>query len=114
MRWILILLVLLLFTGSVLILGKNVPSEPAFIQTPESRQYTVIYKEGVFSPTNLRIRVNDTVVFENKSTAVIALASFSSGDIIPDAVFSHRFLVPGMYAYHNDYKSQEQGTIIVR
>ena len=114
MRWLLILVVLLLFTGSVLVLGKNVPREPASLQTPESRQYTVVYKEGIFGPTNLRIRANDTVVFENKSTATIALTGFTSGDIAPDAVFSYRFFAPGIYVYHNDYKPEEQGTIIVR
>ena len=128
--WVLIIVTMLLLVGAVSILGdsknlaSNIPSITPEI-TKEPRFYTVTYKSGVFSPTNLRIRAGDTVRFKNEgffSIRVIAdvqgtskIPLFDSvGDIPQGSYFSYTFSEKGIFGYYNDKKSQEAGTIIVR
>jgi plastocyanin len=91
-----------------------------------SRIYTVNYKNGVFSPTNLRIHVGDTVRFRNDGIFPIRilpegypdnadLPGFASvGDIPQDSFFAYTFAVKGVFGYYNEKNSKEVGTIIVR
>src|SRR3989338_10648018 len=73
--WMLIILTLVLFGLAVSLLGKNqnvgidfpTPLETVLTDVKPSRVYTVSYKSGVFSPTNLRIHAGDTVRFKNES-----------------------------------------------
>ena len=69
--WMLIILTLVLFGLAVSMLGRpqNIgtdlptPMETVSVDIKPSRIYTVSYKSGVFSPTNLRIHARDTVKF---------------------------------------------------
>jgi len=129
--WVLIIVLLLMLAGSIKVLGK--PSElSSNISTPlpeesrEPRFYTVSYKSGVFSPTNLRIHAGDTVRFKNDSFFSIRVVSdpqiqgsqipmFDSvGDIPQGSYFSYTFAERGIFGYHNKKDPEEQGTIIVR
>ena len=125
--WILILFLMVLLAGAVKTLGE--PSDlGSKISTPlpqESREpkfYTVTYKSGVFSPTNLRIHAGDTVRFKNDSFFGIRiltdnnqLPGFDSvGDIPQGSYFSYTFAQKGIFGYHNQNEPDEQGTIIVR
>lgn len=114
MRWLFILFLLVLFTGAVFLFGERVPLQPANIQSPAPRQYMVVYKDGLFSPTNLSLRVNDSVMFENASDSVVAIEELNSGDIVPDAVFSYIFTSSGIFLYHNTYQSSQSGSVTVR
>ena len=129
--WIMIITLLLLLAGSVKILGRSedlvskIPT-PTPTESREPRFYTVSYKSGVFSPTNLRIRAGDTVRFKNDSFFSIRVVSdplvggskiplFDSvGDIPQGSYFSYTFAEKGIFGYHNDKDSEEQGSIIVR
>lgn len=127
--WLLIV-VLLVATGlAVNVLGKPqevgnaVPTEseePAPAETRQPRIYTVSYKSGVFSPTNLRIHAGDTVRFKNEAIFAIRIYSesylgFDSvGDIPQGSFFSFTFAAKGIFDYHNDRNPEEKGTIIVR
>lgn len=94
--------------------------------TREPRFYTVSYKSGVFSPTNLRIHAGDTVKFKNDGFFSIRIVSdpqpvgsnipgFDSvGDIPQGSYFSYTFAQVGIFGYHNNKDSEEQGSIIVR
>src|SRR3989344_9630994 len=73
--WLLIVLVLILLGLSVNLLGNSeelanpastFDVEPVPTETRQPRIYTVSYKNGVFSPTNLRIHAGDTVRFKNE------------------------------------------------
>lgn len=134
--WILIILVLLILTWAVLFFGKSNDAsqlsgaqELAAAKVPSprpSRVYSVFFKNGVFSPTNLRIRMGDTVRFENNNLFSIRIVSDphpghselpgldSIGDIQPGSVFSFVFTSPGIFGYHNEKNPNEGGTIIVR
>lgn len=129
--WILIIIMLLLLGGSIQILGdsrdlsSNIPSVTPEI-TREPRFYTISYKSGVFSPTNLRIHAGDTVRFKNESFFGIRIVSDphsahnqllgldSVGDIPQGSYFSYTFSEKGIFGYHNEKKPEEAGTIIVR
>lgn len=129
--WVLIIVMLLLLGGSIQILGdsrdlsSNIPTITSEISR-EPRFYTVSYKSGVFSPTNLRIHAGDTVRFKNESFFGIRIVSDphpahnqlpgldSVGDIPQGSYFSYTFSEKGIFGYHNEKKLEEAGTIIVR
>lgn len=129
--WMLIILVLVLFGLAVSILGKSqntgidlpTPTETASVQTTPSRIYTISYKNGVFSPTNLRIHAGDTVRFKNDGIFSIRIVSGpdsslvgldSVGDIPQGSYFAFTFAAKGIFDYHNNSNSKETGTVIVR
>ena len=128
--WALILIVLVLMVLAVLVLnpgtgGEPVAPLPSASNLPPPRMYTVSYRSKVFSPTNLRIRVGDSVRFRNDSTMAIRIvADPSGGRTTPefDSVgkvhaggdFSHTFATAGVFAYHNEQDGTEAGVIIVR
>lgn len=125
--WILIIVLLALSVGAIKMLGtapnlaSKIPTSTPEI-TREPRFYTVTYKSGVFSPTNLRIHSGDTVRFKNDGFFGIRvmtdnnqLPGFDSvGDIPQGSYFSYTFAEKGIFGYHNQDKPDEQGTIIVR
>ncbi len=129
--WMLIILALVLFGLAVSMLGgpQNVgtdlptPSETVPAEIKPSRIYTVSYKSGVFSPTNLRIHAGDTVRFKNEGIFPIRIVSgpdsslvgFDSvGDIPQGSYFSFTFAAKGIFDYHDNGNVKETGTIIVR
>ena len=128
--WMLIILTLVLFGLAVSMLGRSqnpgidlpTPTETTSIDKP-SRIYTVSYKGGVFSPTNLRIHAGDTVRFKNDGIFSIRIVSGpdsslvgldSIGDIPQGSYFSFTFAAKGIFDYHNNSNSKETGTVIVR
>ncbi len=128
--WMLIILALILFGLAVSMLGRSqnlgadlsTPAGTTSVEKP-SRIYTISYKSGVFSPTNLRIRAGDTVRFKNEGVFPIKIVSgpdssligFDSiGDIPQGSYFSFTFAAKGIFDYHNDRNTKETGTIIVR
>jgi plastocyanin len=129
--WPAILLVLVLMGFAVAFLGTRPIADPALSPTPttvanrESRVYTITYRFGVFSPTNLRIHAGDTVRWKNDSPLpmkVIAqlqpgetIPSFDSvGSIQPGSYFSYTFAQVAVYGYYNPSDANESGVIIVR
>jgi len=129
--WMLIILTLVLFGLAVSVLGGSqnlgtdllTPSESSSPEVKPSRVYTVSYKSGVFSPTNLRIRAGDTVRFKNEGIFPIRIVSGpdsvlvgldSVGDVPQGSYFAFTFAAKGIFDYHNDRSPKETGTIIVR
>lgn len=129
--WVLIIVTLLSLAGSIQILGdsrdlsSNIPTRTPET-TREPRFYTVSYKSGVFSPTNLRIHSGDTVRLKNESFFGVRIVSDphpahnqlpgldSVGDIPQGSYFSYTFSEKGIFGYHNEKNPEEAGTIIVR
>jgi plastocyanin len=126
--WALIVVVLALLIVAVRFLGAAEPFVP--VETPveeerPARVYTVSYRFGVFSPTNLRIRVGDTVRFKNDGPLPIRIvAATLPGRVVPEfdsvgpvaagSYFSYTFANIGVFAYANADEPDESGTIIVR
>lgn len=125
--WMLIVILLVASAVAVQMLGTS-PHLSSQISTPtpeitrEPRFYTVTYKSGVFSPTNLRIHAGDTVRFKNEGFFGIRimtdnnqLPGFDSvGEIPQGSYFSYTFGEKGIFGYHNNDDPEEQATIIVR
>jgi hypothetical protein len=132
--WLFIILVLAGFTAATMyfergnkdLSGTIQPSINRPIPSRQPRLYTVYYSLGVFSPTNIRIHVGDSVKFQNDSNSSIhivsarsevglELAGFDSvNDIPPKSSFTFTFTKPGIFGYHNSKNPNEKGTVIVR
>lgn len=120
-KWILIFGVLIAFTAAVLVFGRTnlaqVADWQARLQAQSShtpRQYLVVYTNGVFSPTNLRVRIGDAVSFQNESAAPIRLEEFRSEVIASKSSFLYTFVSEGTFAYANAMHPDERGIITVR
>jgi plastocyanin len=128
--WALILFTLMLLAVAVSIFGTKPVDDsmvsgtdtPTPLESREPRLYTVSYKGGVFSPTNLRIHSGDTVRFRNDSFFPIhiigdgkQLPGFDSvGDVPQGSYFAFTFAAKGIFGYHNEKAPDQVGTIIVR
>lgn len=129
--WPLILLMLILMSVAVALLGSRATPEVVVAVSPtapaprESRVYSVNYRFGVFSPTNLRIHVGDTVRWKNESPLPMKVVaqlqlgeknpSFDSvGTIQPGGYFSYTFATVGVFGYFNPSDANESGVIMVR
>lgn len=133
--WGLIMLGMLLMVVAVNIFSNsrtdgNTGLTPSPVETPnetkQPRLYSISYKAGVFSPTNLKIHSGDTVRFKNDgifSMRVVSdphpehnnLVGFDSiGDIPQGSYFTFTFAAKGIFGYHNEKNVKEAGTIIVR
>jgi len=128
--WVFIILILGLFVVSVMFFTKGqefkLADRDSTLSTMDqkderdSRVYTVTYKNGVFSPTNLRIHMGDTVRFKNDDIFSIyiyseSLPGFDSVGTIPrGGVFSYTFSSRGIFQYYNERNEDEAGTVIVR
>src|SRR3989338_276588 len=128
--WFMIILVLLVFAVAVIYFARRNPDlanggpipsvKPSTSRQP--RVYTVFYGLGVFSPTNIRIHVGDSVRFQNDSKTSIRIASdttngtpdlpgFDSvGDIQPSGVFTYTFSTAGIFGYNNVKNLCDVGT----
>ena len=127
--WLAIILLVVAFIAAVLIFNNDNPGATGSWQAKTTlrerppRLYTVSYVNGIFSPTNLRVRVDDSVAFRNKSSATIKIIPdaedaeivgfTASGDLVPNAVFTHLFLSAGVFNYANANSPGEQGTVTV-
>ncbi len=132
--WLFIILVLIGFAAATIYFGRDNKDLAAAVQpsanlpasTRQPRIYTVYYGLGVFSPTNIRIHVGDSVKFQNDSnlsirvvsdraSGVPELAGFDSvSDISPKNSFTFTFTESGTFGYHNGKNPNEEGTVIVR
>lgn len=129
LSWLLIVLVLVLLAFAVSMFRQPAVSDTSGNigstagPTPDIRQprvYTVSYRNGVFSPTNLRIHAGDTVRFKNEGIFPIRivgddLVGFDSvGDVPQGSFFAFTFAAKGIFSYHNYKSSNETATIMVR
>ena len=128
LTWLLIVLVLILMAFAVSMFRQPVISDTSgsigfsLEPTPSTqpRVYTVSYKNGVFSPTNLRIKAGDTVRFKNESIFSIRiigddLVGFDSiGDVPQGSFFAFTFAAKGIFSYYSGENHNESATIIVR
>lgn len=131
--WFLVILVAIFFAGALYYFGQSAgvnDYQSANITnantTRAPRIYTVFYNTGVFSPTNIRIHVGDSVKFQNDSQDYIRvttdisnnipdLAGFDSVSTVPPkSVFAFTFTEAGSFGYHNELNKSERGMVIVR
>ncbi|MBI2626843.1 MAG: hypothetical protein HYW77_01220 [Parcubacteria group bacterium] len=128
--WFLIAILLLVFAGAIFLFqnGESIGvSDPFPTSTIKlGRTYTVYYNNGVFSPTILQVKVNDTIRFKNESDKLIYIISDShpdhnlfaeldsKGSIKKGDSWVFVFNKKGIWGYHNEKSPEEGGTIIVK
>jgi len=132
--WLFIILVLIGFAAAAMYFRRDNKDLAAVVQPSvnrpaparQPRLYTVYYGLGVFSPTNIRIHVGDSVKFQNDSNLPIRVVSDRSGgvpelagfdsanDVPPKDSFTFTFTESGTFGYHNGKNPSEEGTVIVR
>ena len=129
--WPAILLVMVCMGVAVGLLGAREPRDPLASPTPsaieerDARVYSITYRFGVFSPTNLRVHAGDTVRWKNESPLPIKViaqlqpgekipAFDSVGSIQPNSYFSYTFSRGGVYGYYNPSDKNESGVVIVK
>lgn len=129
--WPAILVMMVLMGLAVGLLGARTPADIAGTPTPtviaerDARVYSITYRFGVFSPTNLRVHAGDTVRWKNESPLPIRVVAqlqpgeqiptFDSvGSIQPDSYFSYTFSRSGIYGYYNPSDANESGVVIVK
>jgi len=127
--WLLIVVLLIVFSIAVMFFNRNNGYDLSSVgnliddnkqNKQDSRIYSVTYRNGTFSPTNIRIRSGDTVRIENNGLFSIHIISddltgFDSlGDIPPSGVFTFTFSKEGIFSYYNYKSIEETGTVIVR
>lgn len=130
--WLLIIFLLLVLSVAIRFLGPQssdiAAPNPLITKGPSvrvSRTYTVTYKSGVFSPTNLRIHTGDTVIFRNDDASAVQIISQldpvsqrpyfeTTSSIASDGTYAFTFADSGIFTYHESKDEQEAGVIIVR
>jgi hypothetical protein len=132
--WLFVILILASFAAAVMYFGRGSKDLTITVQssihrptpTRQPRLYTVYYSLGVFSPTNIRIHVGDSVKFRNDSNFPIRIVPDHSGgvqelagldsvnDISSNGFFTFTFTESGTFGYCNGKNPTEKGTIIVR
>ena len=132
--WLFIILVLVIFTAAVMYFSRKSPElanngqvlSGRLTNARQPRTYTIFYGLGVFSPTNIRIHVGDSVRFQNDSNAPMRIISDSTngipdlvgfdsvGEIPLGSIFTYTFSQDGIFGYHNARNPAEEGTVIVR
>jgi len=79
---------------------------------------SVTIKDDAFSPVTLTIVSGQTVTFVNRDddahTVTATNGSFDSRGLDTNAVWRHRFGVPGTYAYFCQLHPFMKGTIVVK
>ncbi len=68
-----------------------------------------------FVPTNLKIDVDNTVIWVNDDNKVhtVTSESFDSGDILPGGSFSHLFDNAGVFAYYCKYHEEKAEVVVI-
>ncbi|TSC91906.1 MAG: hypothetical protein CEN90_21 [Parcubacteria group bacterium Licking1014_17] len=123
--WVFIVIVLALFIAAVAVFSRAQKGYPPAGGTESSsptgtaRDYTVTYANRVFSPTTIRVKPGDTVVFVNLSSSNIKILSndtalLMSGDIPAQGKYMVKFINEGIFHYTNALESSESGIIVVK
>lgn len=77
----------------------------------------VYIQDMAFNPVTITVDANTTVIWTNKDTyphtVTSDIGSFDSGTIAANGTYSHKFTLPGSYAYHCSIHSTMKATVVV-
>jgi plastocyanin len=109
------LLACLLLFGSVALAADKAKDQPTTKKS--EKRPTVRMKDKGYSPSELTVKVGDTVVWKNDDdhdhTVIADDKSFKSGNISPDDTFEYKFAKAGKFKYSCKYHPRMKGTITV-
>jgi len=121
-------LALVALVGAGLMLWGAKPAEtPGTATTPIERvgqRITVSYENNSFNPEEVRVKVGDTVIFDNKGTGNIRVSSdphpthtsfpaLESEALEPGNTYQLTLTEPGTVNYHDHLNAKAKGKIIV-
>ena len=115
-----ILGVLIILMGVLLIVQKQNPSAVSNnVEIPAATNHSISITDYMFSPSQLIIKVGDTVVWTNNGASVHTVTSdsgneLSSPTLSGNQIYSHTFDVAGTYNYHCSIHPSMIGSIIVQ
>ena len=88
------------------------------IAAPATAATPVLITSGGFDPVQITVGAGDTVTWTNndsiKRQVVADGGAFTSPVLLPDQSWSYRFARAGAFAYHDQLKSAQKGTVTVR
>ena len=81
----------------------------------KAQKHSVTIKGMAFSPSSVKVKVGDTVVWSNKDdqdhTVVAKDGSFNSGNLKPGDSFSHKFSKAGTFSYACGLHPRMKGSV---
>jgi amicyanin len=115
---IVILGVLLVLMG-VLLLTQNSNVSNSQVSTAATTNHSISITEYMFSPSQLIIKVGDTVVWTNNGATSHTVTSdsgseLSSPTLSSNGIYAHTFNAAGTYNYHCSIHPTMTGVIIVQ
>lgn len=113
--------------------NQQTPSQPPLGQTPAAGKNIITYTDTGYSPTILKIKNGETVIFKNNSSQSMWTASGvhpthrlypTTGGCIgstfdacqgiqPGQSWSFKFDIAGTWKYHNHLNPSDTGTVVV-
>jgi len=121
-------------TPSVLEPSSQQPiTEPPASQAPAVKENVVTYTDNGYSPSTLKVKNGETVIFKNQSSRAMWTASAvhpthrnypttggclgstfdACSGIQPGGSWSFKFDIAGTWKYHNHLSPSDTGTIVV-
>ncbi|MBI4992021.1 MAG: cupredoxin domain-containing protein [Candidatus Harrisonbacteria bacterium] len=121
------ILALIVLLVAVFLIRRQQPTEtPATTATtaPSAQRITVTYENNAFNPPEVKIKVGDTVIFDNQHSVAIRVSSdphpihtsfpeLESDTLEPGNTYQLTFTKPGTVNYHNHLNPKAGGKIIV-
>ena|SRR5688572_22837010 len=107
---------MLLAVCATIALGQNGKKDAG--KDKKAKSHTVEMDDKKYEPGTLKIKVGETVVWENVDdhdhTVIADDKSFKSGNISPGDTFEFTFKKAGTYKYSCKYHPRMKGTIVVQ
>lgn len=115
-----ILGILVILMGVLLLVQQNANSTASNnLKAPTTTNHSISITDYMFSPSQLIIKVGDTVIWRDNGATIHTVTSdsgneLSSPTLSSNQVYSHTFNAIGTYNYHCSIHPSMTGTIIVQ
>jgi plastocyanin len=90
---------------------------PSAVASGQAGAAAVTIKDFAFNPATIQAKAGDTITWTNGDgtahTVTLDDKSVDSGNVAPNATFSHAFTQAGTFTYHCEIHKQMKGTITV-
>ena len=88
------------------------------VAAPAQAAQTIMITSSGFEPAQVTVATGETVTWTNNDAVTRQIVAdggaFTSGPIAPGRTYSFRFTRAGSFAYHDQTKTAQKGTVVVR